>query len=82
MEVKRYHRFSKKNRDPRFQDKDIGYARFIAQTGKDIPWHISRFHPNYKFTEAEPTPIETLKMAEEIGKKHGLKYIHFGNVLL
>ncbi len=57
-------------------------AKFIAQIGKDIPWHISRFHPDYQFTEAEPTPIKTLKMAEEIGKQHGLQHIHIGNVLL
>lgn len=56
-------------------------AEFIAQTGIDIPWHINRFHPDYQFTEAKPTPLETLQMAEEIGKKHGLKYIHLGNIL-
>jgi pyruvate formate lyase activating enzyme len=57
-------------------------AKFIAKVDKKIPWHITRFHPDYKYTDAEPTPIETLQMAEEIGKKHGLKYIHLGNVLL
>jgi len=57
-------------------------AKFIGKVDKKIPWHITRFHPDYKYTDAEPTPIETLQMAEEIGKKHGLKYIHLGNVLL
>jgi pyruvate formate lyase activating enzyme len=57
-------------------------AKFIAEVDKKIPWHITRFHPEYKYTDAEPTPIETLQMAEEIGRKHGLKYIHLGNVLL
>jgi hypothetical protein len=27
-----------------------------------------------------PTPIETLKDAERIGKKEKLKYIHLGNI--
>ena len=31
-------------------------ARFIAKTDVDIPWHISRFHPDYRFTGAEATP--------------------------
>jgi pyruvate formate lyase activating enzyme len=57
-------------------------AKFIAGISKDIPWHISRFHPNYQFSNIEATPIETIKMAEEIGKNHGLKYIHLGNVLV
>jgi pyruvate formate lyase activating enzyme len=57
-------------------------ARFIAEIDKNIPWHITRFHPDYQFTDTEPTPIETLQRAEEIGKKHGLKHVHLGNVLL
>jgi len=56
-------------------------ARFIAETGKEIPWHISRFHPDYKFTEGGPTPLATLEKAESIGRKAGLKYVYLGNVL-
>ncbi|MFQ5952286.1 MAG: AmmeMemoRadiSam system radical SAM enzyme [Candidatus Omnitrophota bacterium] len=56
-------------------------ASFIAETGKGTPWHISRFHPDYKFTESIPTPIETLERAMSIGKEEGLKYIYLGNVL-
>lgn len=55
-------------------------AKFIAELNKDIPWHISRFHPDYNFTDTAATPIKTLKMAEELGKKHDLKHIHLGNV--
>jgi len=56
-------------------------ARFIAGVDIDIPWHISRFHPDYKYTHCEPTPIKTLKKAEAIGKEAGLHYIYIGNVL-
>lgn len=69
-----------KQNDSKQELNDI--AKFIAEIDKNIPWHISRFFPDYQFTNAEPTPIETLKMAERIGKKHGLKNIHLGNVLL
>ena len=55
-------------------------AEFIAGTGKEIPWHISRFHPNYEFADGKPTPITSLKMAESIGKDEGLKYVYLGNV--
>lgn len=64
--------------DDEKQLKDI--ANFLASISKEIPWHISRFFPAYKMTEVEPTRIESLKLAETIGKKAGLKYIHLGNV--
>jgi len=56
-------------------------ARFIASIDPDIPWHISRFHPDYKYTSGPATPIKTLRMAFSIGKKEGLNYIYIGNVL-
>jgi pyruvate formate lyase activating enzyme len=56
-------------------------ARFLAGVGPDIPWHISRFHPDYKYTEARPTPVETLRRAYDIGKEEGLHYIYIGNIL-
>ncbi len=56
-------------------------ARFIAETDTDIPWHVSRFHPDYKFTDAPATPIETLRRAHRIGKGEGLRYIYVGNVV-
>jgi pyruvate formate lyase activating enzyme len=55
-------------------------ADFIAGAGKDIPWHISRFHPQYKMSDRPTTPIETMQMAYEIGKKAGLKYVYMGNI--
>lgn len=57
-----------------------GIARFLSGLDNNIPWHISRFHPDYAFTSYEPTPIATLKKAQEIGKKAGLNYIYAGNV--
>jgi pyruvate formate lyase activating enzyme len=57
-----------------------GIAKFIASVGSEIPWHISRFHPDYKYTDSIPTPIDTLRKAQKIGKKHGLHYIYLGNV--
>lgn len=56
-------------------------AEFLAQLDKDIPWHLSRFHPDYHFTDHPATPIETLKRAREIGRNKGLRYIYLGNVV-
>ncbi len=44
--------------------------RFIVSVNDEIPWHISRFHPDYKFTNYQITSIESLKKAEKIGKKY------------
>lgn len=63
------------------KDEFKNIAGFIASVDKDIPWHISRFHPDYKLTNSEATPLETLKKAENIGKNAGLNYIYIGNVL-
>jgi len=55
-------------------------ASFIAnKLGKEVPWHISAFHPDYKETNLPRTPLNTLKKAYDIGKKTGLKYIYIGN---
>lgn len=63
-------------------DEELGQiARFIADLDPDIPWHISRFHPNYEFTDKLATPLDTLRKAFSIGKKEGLRYIYVGNVM-
>ncbi len=63
-------------------DEELGQiARFIADLDPDIPWHISRFHPNYEFTEKLATPLVTLRKAFSIGKREGLRYIYIGNVM-
>jgi len=56
-------------------------ARFIAGVSPDIPWHISRHHPDYQYTYTRATPLETLRKAYSLAKKEGLRYIYVGNVL-
>jgi pyruvate formate lyase activating enzyme len=56
-------------------------AKFIAGVDKSIPWHISRFHPEYKMLDSSPTPLKTLTTAYQIGKKAGLNYVYLGNVI-
>lgn len=57
-----------------------GIAKFLSRLSKDIPWHISRFHPTYKMLDKKPTPVATIHKAIEIGKSEGLRYIYAGNV--
>lgn len=54
-------------------------AEFIAtDLGRQVPWHISRYHPAYQLTNPV-TPMETLEMAARIGKEAGLDYVYVGN---
>ena len=52
----------------------------VTKAGPDVPWHISRFHPQYKYLDSIPTPIRTLERAYDIGKAAGLHYVYLGNV--
>lgn len=56
-------------------------ARFVKKIGAEIPWHVTRFHPAYKFTDRPPTPVTTLRQAREIGLEEELRYVYEGNVL-
>jgi len=55
-------------------------AEFLAGISPDIPWHVTRFHPDYKMTGASATAPETLARAAEIGLKAGLHYVYAGNL--
>ncbi|OGX46063.1 MAG: AmmeMemoRadiSam system radical SAM enzyme [Omnitrophica WOR_2 bacterium RIFCSPLOWO2_12_FULL_51_8] len=55
-------------------------AGFIAGVDKNIPWHISAFHPDYKFIRHKATSDAALKTAMDLGRKAGLTYIYAGNV--
>ncbi|MFH0912955.1 MAG: AmmeMemoRadiSam system radical SAM enzyme [Candidatus Omnitrophota bacterium] len=55
-------------------------AAFIASVDKNIPWHVSRFHPDYQFNGYKPTAEATLEKAQDLGKSCGLNYVYAGNV--
>ena len=56
-------------------------CRWIAANGlADNPLHFSRFFPRYKMENIPPTPLQTLKEAEQIALEEGIKYVYLGNV--
>jgi pyruvate formate lyase activating enzyme len=55
-------------------------AEFIASISDEIPWHVSRFHPQYRHADKEWTRSDTIFQALEIGKTSGLKYLYAGNL--
>jgi pyruvate formate lyase activating enzyme len=63
-------------------DEELGQiAAFIAAVDKNIPWHVTAFHPEYKMDNVSPTPKESLLRAYDIGKNAGLHFVYVGNIL-
>jgi pyruvate formate lyase activating enzyme len=55
-------------------------SQFLANLDKDIPWHISRFHPTYRLTDIPSTPPESIQRARDLGYEAGLRYVYTGNL--
>jgi pyruvate formate lyase activating enzyme len=55
-------------------------AGWLAGVGVDIPWHISRYYPRYRYTKSGPTPTGSIHQAREIGRAAGLHYVYAGNL--
>jgi pyruvate formate lyase activating enzyme len=57
-----------------------GIARFLAELDRDLPWHVSAFHPDYRLRDHPRTPHSTIDRAVAIGERAGLRYVYSGNV--
>jgi len=56
-------------------------ADFIAtELGPLVPWHVSRFYPQYKQKKLPATPPDTIAGAVAIGHAAGLQFVYPGNV--
>jgi pyruvate formate lyase activating enzyme len=57
-------------------------AHWIASTlGRDVPLHLTAFHPSHEMREVGSTPPETLRRARRIALDEGLRYVYTGNVV-
>ena len=57
-----------------------GIARFLAGVSRNIPWHVTAFHPDYKMADRGWTPATTLLRAADIGQSEGLHFVYAGNI--
>jgi len=56
-------------------------AKWIRdELGELTPWHVTRFHPRYRMSNMESTPLSTLEKAYDIGRRAGLEFVYIGNV--
>ena len=68
---------------PGFNDSDEelqGIAGYLAGISRDIPWHVTAFHPAYRMEGPAATPPATLVRAAGIGRQAGLHYVYAGNL--
>lgn len=67
---------------PNFNDSDEELrqiARFIAGVSRDIPWHVTAFHTDYRMQDRPSTGADALVRAHAIGKEEGLHFVYCGN---
>ncbi len=64
-----------KNDDP---GQIEGIARFLQSLDPSIPFHLSRYYPQYQY-KVPPTPASTITKLMEVAKRH-LPYVYAGNI--
>lgn len=65
------------NDDPQ-EIKDL--ISFIVEVDPEIPWHVSRFYPQHRLTDVDPTDPRAIYSFLEMAGDMGLQYLYAGNV--
>ncbi|HEU5171034.1 MAG TPA: AmmeMemoRadiSam system radical SAM enzyme [Gemmatimonadales bacterium] len=55
-------------------------ARYLAAIDPDIPWHLTAFHEDYRFSGMGDTTADRVIRACEIGAEEGLNFVYAGNL--
>ncbi|MBI4409942.1 MAG: AmmeMemoRadiSam system radical SAM enzyme [Gemmatimonadetes bacterium] len=55
-------------------------AETIASVSRDIPWHVTAFHQDYRMTDPRNTSAADLVRAAAIGAEAGLRFVYAGNL--
>jgi pyruvate formate lyase activating enzyme len=55
-------------------------ARFIGGLSRDIPWHLTGFHNDYRMTDRADTDGATLRRCAAIARDEGLRFVYAGNL--
>ena len=67
---------------PGFNDDEAelrDLARFLASVSRDIPWHVTAFHADYKMADRRDATPADLRRAADIGREEGLRFVCAGN---
>ncbi len=55
-------------------------VRFLISVDPNMPWHVTRFHPDYRLLDRPPTPVSTLKRVRDMARDMGLPFVYTGNI--
>ena len=53
-------------------------ASFLASVSPDIPLHVTRFFPRFRMSDAQPTPVETVRHLADVARRR-LRRVMTGN---
>ena len=53
---------------------------FLLELDADMPWHVSRFYPQYRLQHIPPTAPDSIQEILHLGAGMGLNYLYSGNV--
>lgn len=62
------------------EDEIRELCAFLAGLDRDIPWHVTAFHPDYRMQDRAATEAASLLRACEIGDAEGLRFVYAGNL--
>ena len=61
------------------RDEDIdAIAAFLASVSPDLPLHVTRFFPRWRFLDADPTPVATVRRLASVARRR-LRRVLVGN---
>ncbi len=62
------------------QPLEAGVKWFADNLGPDVPWHFSRFYPQYRLKNLPTTPTQVLENARKLAMGAGIRYVYTGNI--
>jgi pyruvate formate lyase activating enzyme len=68
---------------PGFNDSDeelTALTEFLASVSRDIPWHVTAFHQDYRMRDTGATTATQLRRAAALGQRAGLHHVYAGNL--
>lgn len=57
------------------EEEMANMAKWLSELREDIPLHISRFYPRYKYLDKEPTTTSSINDLSEVARRY-LKYVY------
>jgi pyruvate formate lyase activating enzyme len=57
-----------------------GLISFLLNIGEDLPWHVSRFFPQFQLADIPPTEAAAIHACLQNAEEQGLKFPYGGNL--